>query len=65
MHFSQKIIAVMASLMTLGLAADPLSFTSWPKEPLQAGKPVTLTWTGAEPDHVRSFPPTMPLSEGN
>ena len=46
----------MASLMTLGLAADPLSFTSWPKEPLEPGKPVTLTWTGADPDQVRSDP---------
>ncbi|KAJ5781143.1 hypothetical protein N7457_006303 [Penicillium paradoxum] len=50
MYFSYKTIAVMASLMTLGLAADPLSFTSWPKDPLEAGKPVTLTWTGAAED---------------
>lgn len=54
MYFSSGVIAVMASLMTLGLAADPLSFTSWPKEPLEAGKPITLTWTGADPNQVRS-----------
>lgn len=54
MYFSPSVIAVVASLMTLGLAADPLSFTSWPKEPLEAGKPVTLTWTGADPDQVIS-----------
>lgn len=53
MYFSKSVVAVMASLMSLGLAVDPLSFTSWPKEPLEAGKPVTLTWTGATPDHVR------------
>lgn len=52
MHFSQSLIVVTASLVSLGLAADPLSFTSWPKEPLEAGKPVTLTWTGADPDQV-------------
>ncbi|KAF4768884.1 hypothetical protein N7455_008815 [Penicillium solitum] len=50
MHFSQSLIAVTASLVSLGLAADPLSFTSWPKDPLEPGKPVTLTWTGADPD---------------
>ncbi|KAJ5124906.1 uncharacterized protein N7515_008731 [Penicillium bovifimosum] len=61
MHFSQKVIAVMATLMTLGLAADPLSFTSWPKEPLEAGKPVTLTWTGAVPDQ----PVTILLRKGS
>lgn len=52
MHFSQSLIAVTASLVSLGLAADPLSFTSWPKDPLEAGKPVTLTWTGADPEQV-------------
>lgn len=52
MHFSQSLIAVTASLVSLGLAADPLSFTSWPKDPLEPGKPVTLTWTGADPDVV-------------
>ncbi|KAJ5555722.1 hypothetical protein N7535_008155 [Penicillium sp. DV-2018c] len=60
MHFSQKVIAVMATLMTLGLAADPLSFTSWPKDPLEPGKPITLTWTGAAPDH----PVTILLRKG-
>jgi hypothetical protein len=55
MYFSPSVIAVVASLMTLGLAADPLSFTSWPKEPLEAGKPVTLTWTGANPDQVMTI----------
>ncbi|KAJ5680097.1 hypothetical protein N7536_011236 [Penicillium majusculum] len=50
MHFSQSLIAVTASLVSFGLAADPLSFTSWPKDPLEPGKPVTLTWTGADPD---------------
>lgn len=52
MHFSKSVIAVTASLVSVGLAADPLSFTSWPKEPLEAGKPVTLTWTGATADVV-------------
>lgn len=52
MHFSKSVLAVTASLVSLGLAADPLSFTSWPKEPLEPGKPVTLTWTGATPDEV-------------
>jgi hypothetical protein len=37
MHFSKSVLAVTASLVSLGLAADPLSFTSWPKEPLALG----------------------------
>ncbi|KAJ5936625.1 hypothetical protein N7466_003075 [Penicillium verhagenii] len=45
MHFT-TILAVSASIFTLGLAVDPLSFTSWPAD-IAAGKPVTLTWTGA------------------
>ncbi|OQD88875.1 hypothetical protein PENANT_c003G01757 [Penicillium antarcticum] len=50
----------MATIVTLGLA-DPLSFTAWPTEPLQAGKPVTLRWTGgAHPDQ----PVTITLREG-
>ncbi|KAJ6186473.1 hypothetical protein N7519_007774 [Penicillium mononematosum] len=61
MHFSKSVVAVTASLVSLGLAADPLSFTSWPKEPLEPGKPVTLTWTGATPDE----PVTILLRQGN
>ncbi|CAP79953.1 hypothetical protein E8E15_005744 [Penicillium rubens] len=61
MHFSKSVLAVTASLVSLGLAADPLSFTSWPKEPLEPGKPVTLTWTGATPDE----PVTILLRQGN
>ncbi|KAJ5371808.1 hypothetical protein N7517_003814 [Penicillium concentricum] len=61
MYFSKSVIAVMASLVTLGLAADPLSFTSWPKEPLEAGKPVTLTWIGADAD----LPVTILLRQGS
>ncbi|OQE13340.1 hypothetical protein PENFLA_c050G08183 [Penicillium flavigenum] len=61
MHFSKRVVAVTASLVSLGLAADPLSFTSWPKEPLEPGKPVTLTWTGATPDE----PVTILLRQGN
>ncbi|KAJ9482430.1 hypothetical protein VN97_g10997 [Penicillium thymicola] len=60
MHFSKSVIAVTASLMSVGLAADPLSFTSWPKDPLEAGKPVTLTWTGADPN----LPVTILLRQG-
>ncbi|CAI7590528.1 unnamed protein product [Penicillium glandicola] len=60
MYFSKAVIAVTASLVTLGLAADPLAFTSWPKEPLEAGKAVTLTWTGAAPDQ----PVTIVLRQG-
>ncbi|KAJ5153803.1 uncharacterized protein N7500_009242 [Penicillium coprophilum] len=61
MYFSKSVIAAMASLVALGLAADPLSFTSWPKEPLQAGKPVTLTWIGADADK----PVTILLRQGS
>ncbi|KAJ6159706.1 hypothetical protein N7497_004243 [Penicillium chrysogenum] len=61
MHFSKSVLAVTASLVSLGLAADPLSFTSWPKEPLEPGKPVTLTWTGPTPDE----PVTILLRQGN
>ncbi|KAJ5593297.1 hypothetical protein N7537_010201 [Penicillium hordei] len=61
MHFSKSVIAVTASIVSVGLAADPLSFTSWPKEPLKAGKPVTLTWTGADPDQ----PVTILLRQGS
>ncbi|CAG8116706.1 unnamed protein product [Penicillium salamii] len=60
MYFSPAFIAVSASLITLGLA-DPLSFNSWPKEPLQPGKPITLTWSGADP----SVPVTLLLREGS
>ncbi|KAJ5731502.1 uncharacterized protein N7483_006010 [Penicillium malachiteum] len=48
MHFT-SVLAVAASLLSLGLAADPLSFTSWPSD-IAAGKPLTLTWTGAVTD---------------
>ncbi|KAJ5210023.1 Cell wall beta-glucan synthesis [Penicillium cf. griseofulvum] len=61
MYFSKSIVAVMASLMTLGLAADRLSFTSWPREPLEAGKPVTLTWIGADANQ----PVTILLRQGS
>ncbi|CAG7983757.1 unnamed protein product [Penicillium nalgiovense] len=61
MHFSKSVVAVTASLVSLCLAADPLSFTSWPKEPLEPGKPVTLTWTGATPDE----PVTILLRQGS
>lgn len=50
MHFT-TILAVSASLLTLGYAADSLSFTSWPAE-IAAGKPVTLTWTGGNTNGV-------------
>ncbi|CAG8370557.1 unnamed protein product [Penicillium salamii] len=60
MYFSPAFIAAAASLITLGLA-DPLSFNSWPKEPLQPGKPITLTWSGADP----SVPVTLLLREGS
>lgn len=52
MYFSPALIAATASFLTLGLAVDPLSFTSWPKEPLEAGKPITLTWAGGDPSQV-------------
>ncbi|KAJ5520884.1 hypothetical protein N7463_001337 [Penicillium fimorum] len=61
MYFSRSVIAIVASLVTLGLAADPLAFTSWPKKPLEAGKPVTLTWIGADPDK----PVTILLRQGS
>ncbi|CAG8126110.1 unnamed protein product [Penicillium nalgiovense] len=61
MHFSKSVVAITASLVSLCLAADPLSFTSWPKEPLEPGKPVTLTWTGATPDE----PVTILLRQGS
>lgn len=51
MHFN-SVLAVSATLFALGLAADPLAFTSWPKD-VQAGKPVTLTWAGAVTDQVQ------------
>lgn len=50
MHFS-RVLAVSASFIALGLAADPLAFTSWPED-VSAGKPVTLTWAGADPGKV-------------
>lgn len=50
MHFT-TILAVSASLLTLGYAADPLSFTSWPAD-IAAGKPVTLTWAGGNTNGV-------------
>jgi hypothetical protein len=54
MIFSKSVIVALATFVTLGLA-DPLSFTAWPTEPLEAGKPVTLRWAGgAHPDQVRS-----------
>lgn len=59
MHFS-RVLAVSASFITLGLAADPLAFTSWPKD-VAAGKPVTLTWAGAVPDQ----PVTLTLRKGS
>ncbi|KAJ5660418.1 hypothetical protein N7507_006869 [Penicillium longicatenatum] len=58
MHFT-TILAVSASLVTLGYAADPLSFTSWPAD-IAAGKPVTLTWAGAN-THA---PVTLTLRKG-
>ncbi|KAJ5328773.1 hypothetical protein N7452_009163 [Penicillium brevicompactum] len=61
MYFSPALIAATASLLTLGLAADPLSFNSWPKEPLQPGKPITLTWSGGDP----SQPVTILLRKGS
>jgi type IV pilus biogenesis protein CpaD/CtpE len=51
MHFN-SVLAVSATLFALGLATDPLAFTSWPKD-VRAGKPVTLTWEGAVPDQVQ------------
>lgn len=45
------VLAASASLITLGYAADPLAFTSWPAD-VSAGKPVTLTWAGGVPDQV-------------
>ncbi|KAJ5117256.1 hypothetical protein N7448_004194 [Penicillium atrosanguineum] len=59
MHFN-SVLAVSATLFALGLAADPLAFTSWPKD-VQAGKPVTLTWAGAAPDQ----PVTLTLRKGS
>ncbi|KAJ5763030.1 hypothetical protein N7533_001711 [Penicillium manginii] len=59
MHFS-RVLAVSASLITLGLAADPLAFTSWPQD-VAAGKPVTLTWAGAVPGQ----PVTLTLRKGS
>ncbi|KAJ6026521.1 uncharacterized protein N7446_004879 [Penicillium canescens] len=60
MIFSKSVIAAVATLVTLGLA-DPLSFTAWPTEPLEAGKPVTLRWAGGvHPDQ----PVTIALREG-
>ncbi|KAJ6006736.1 hypothetical protein N7451_004680 [Penicillium sp. IBT 35674x] len=58
MHFN-TILAVSASLLTLGYAADPLSFTSWPAD-IAAGKPVTLTWTGGN----TNGPVTLTLRKG-
>ncbi|KAJ5114465.1 hypothetical protein NUU61_000224 [Penicillium alfredii] len=59
MHFSRSVIAVSASLLSLGATVQGISFTSWPKD-IQAGKPVTLKWDGA-PDK----PVTLSLREGN
>jgi hypothetical protein len=54
MHFSTGVIAISASLFSVSLAASSaLSFTSFPTE-IQAGKPVTLTWTGGNPGEVQS-----------
>lgn len=50
MHFT-NVLAVSATLLALGFAAEPLAFNSWPSE-VQAGKPVTLTWSGANPHKV-------------
>ena len=47
-------LAVSASFITLGLATDPLAFTSWPQD-VAAGKPITLTWAGAVPDQVKKY----------
>ncbi|KAJ5765714.1 hypothetical protein N7520_005273 [Penicillium odoratum] len=58
MHFA-TILAVSASIFTLGCVADPLSFTSWPAD-IAAGKPVTLTWTGA----ATNEPVTLTLRKG-
>ncbi|KAJ5591886.1 uncharacterized protein N7459_002255 [Penicillium hispanicum] len=55
-----SVLALSASLLTLGYAADPLAFTSWPTD-IQAGKPVTLTWTGA----ASNQPVTLTLRKGN
>lgn len=51
MHFT-SVLAVSASLLALGYAAEPLAFTSFPKD-IQAGKPVTLTWAGAATNEVQ------------
>ncbi|KAJ6134530.1 hypothetical protein N7523_000852 [Penicillium sp. IBT 18751x] len=59
MHFT-SVLGVSATLFALGLAADPLAFTSWPKD-VRAGKPVTLTWAGAVPDQ----PVTLTLRKGS
>ncbi|KAJ6015329.1 hypothetical protein N7540_009920 [Penicillium herquei] len=59
MHFT-SVLAVAASLLSLGLAADPLAFTSWPQD-IAAGKPLTLTWTGAVTDQ----PVKLTLRKGN
>lgn len=50
MHLT-SVLAVSASLLAVGYAADPLSFTNFPKD-IQAGKPVTLTWAGATTNEV-------------
>ncbi|KAJ5708496.1 hypothetical protein N7488_008297 [Penicillium malachiteum] len=55
-----SVLAVAASLLSLGLAADPLAFTSWPQD-IAAGKPLTLTWTGAVSDQ----PVKLTLRKGN
>ncbi|KAJ5719918.1 hypothetical protein N7493_006796 [Penicillium malachiteum] len=59
MHLT-SVLAVAASLLSLGLAADPLAFTSWPQD-ISAGKPLTLTWTGAVSDQ----PVKLTLRKGN
>lgn len=46
-----SVLAVSASLLAVGYAAEPLAFNSWPSD-IQAGKPVTLTWSGADPHQV-------------
>lgn len=51
MHVSKSVIAVSAAFFAVGIAADGIAFTSWPTQ-IQAGKPVTLTWSGADPNQV-------------
>lgn len=53
MHFT-GVLAVSASLFAIAYANAPLAFTAWPKD-IQAGKPVTLTWTGGATDQVPAY----------